>query len=205
MPDTRLPPAPRTLFSLSGREPQVAHLPRATLVLIDCQNEYIDGALPLSGTRDACEQALRLLRAARRHKSRIIHVAHRGAPGGMFDRDTRRGAFIDLLAPTGDEIVVEKPRPNAFSGTQLESVLGPAGTPLLLAGFMTHMCISSTARAALDLGWPVTIAADACATRDLPLPGGGIIRAAALHAAELAALSDRFAAIADTQTLLDQS
>ncbi|MGL4974340.1 MAG: cysteine hydrolase family protein [Bosea sp. (in: a-proteobacteria)] len=197
--------APQTLFALSGRIPPVADLQHATLVLIDCQNEYVDGDLPLSGISEACGQAVRLLQAARRYKSRIVHVAHRGGAGGMFDRAARRGQLIDLLTPQGDEVVIEKPRPNSFSGTELESALGPAGTPLLLAGFMTHMCVSSTARAALDLGWPVTIAADACATRDLPLPGGGIIRAAQLHAAELAALSDRFAAIADTQTILDLS
>lgn len=196
---------PQTLFALSGRIPPVAYLQHATLVLIDCQNEYVDGDLPLTGISEACAQAARLLQAARRYKARIVHVAHRGGAGGMFDRAAKRGQFIDLLTPHDDEAAVEKPRPNSFSGTELEAALGPVGTPLLLAGFMTHMCVSSTARAALDLGWPVTIAADACATRDLPLPGGGILSAAQLHAAELAALSDRFAAIADTQTILDLS
>ena len=38
---------------------------------------------------------------------------------------------------------------------------------LVLAGFMTHMCVSSTARAALDLGFQTTVPADASATRDL--------------------------------------
>ena len=205
MSEPSLSSEPKTLFALSGAEPAIANLQNATLVLIDCQNEYVDGALPLVGVQEACEQAARLLLAARRYKSRIIHVVHRGAADRMFDRNARRGAIIDLLAPLPNEIIVEKPRPNAFSGTELESVLGPVGTPLLLAGFMTHMCVSSTARAALDLGWPVTIAADACATRDLPLPGGGIIKAAMLHQAELAALADRFAAIADTQAILDHS
>jgi len=67
----------------------------------------------------------------------------------------------------------------------------------VLAGFMTHMCVSSTARAALDLGYQTTVVADACATRDLPRPGGGTIAAADLHAAELAALADRFAIVCD--------
>ena len=37
---------------------------------------------------------------------------------------------------------------------------------------MTNMCVSSTARAALDLGYKATVAADAAATRDLPDPMG---------------------------------
>lgn len=65
---------------------------------------------------------------------------------------------------------------------------------------MTHMCVSSTARAALDLGYRVTVAGDAAATRDLPDPSGGVISADALHRAALAELGDRFAVV----TTVDQ-
>ncbi|MFN5528620.1 isochorismatase family protein, partial [Bradyrhizobium sp.] len=73
---------------------------------------------------------------------------------------------------------------------------------LLLAGFMTHMCVSSTARAALDLGYRVTIDADSCATRDLPDGRGGMLAAALVHDVALAELSDRFAIIARDSTAL---
>ena len=69
-------------------------------------------------------------------------------------------------------------------------------TQLVIAGFMTHMCVSSTARAAVDLGYKATVAADAAATRDLPDPMGGVIAADALHRAALAELADRFAVVA---------
>ena len=65
-----------------------------------------------------------------------------------------------------------------------------------MAGFQTHMCISSTARAALDLGYRTTIVDAATATRDLPRPGGGVMEAGDLHVASLAALGDQFAIIA---------
>lgn len=61
---------------------------------------------------------------------------------------------------------------------------------------MTHMCVSSTVRAALDLGYRSTVIASACATRDLPDGLGGVVDAATLHRAALAALGDRFAVIA---------
>jgi nicotinamidase-related amidase len=68
---------------------------------------------------------------------------------------------------------------------------------LIVAGFQTHMCISSTVRAALDLGYRTTVIADAAATRDLPDPTGGPAFAAAeLHRAALAGLADRFAIVA---------
>jgi nicotinamidase-related amidase len=86
--------------------------------------------------------------------------------------------------------------PNAFAGTELRALLEQASRKnLILAGFMTHMCISSTARAALDLGYRVTVDAASCATRDLPDGKGGVVPAATLHEVALVELSDRFAVI----------
>ncbi len=69
---------------------------------------------------------------------------------------------------------------------------------LIIAGFMTHMCVSTTARAALDLGIPCSVVADTCATRDLPDAEGGVLRGRDLHRMELVALSDRFCPIAQS-------
>lgn len=194
--------APTTLFALAGYTPAPSPLAQSCLVLIDYQNEYLSGPLALVGAEAAVGRAGELLARARGAGTRIIHVAHKGAPGGLFDRDGERGAIIAALAPGEGEAVVEKPRPNAFSGTDLAGLVGPAATKLILAGFMTHMCLASTARAALDLGYVTTIAADACATRDLPGHDGGVIAAAQLHRAELAALGDRFACIADCAAIV---
>ena len=95
--------------------------------------------------------------------------------------------------------MIEKPRPNAFSSTTLQESLETLGKQeVILAGFMTHMCVSSTARAALDLGYRTTIVAAATATRDLPGPDGTPVEAPALQRASLAALADRFAILAST-------
>jgi nicotinamidase-related amidase len=194
---------PLTLFELAGREPVPARLAEATFILIDAQNEYVEGPLRLSGIDEAAAKATLLLGAARASGVRIIHIAHRGAAGGLFDRSARRGGFIAGLEPLGEEPVVEKIRPNGFSGTDLAERIGGPGTPILIAGFMTHNCVSSTARAALDLGYAITIAGDACATRDLPL-GEDVIAAGVLQAAELAALADRHAAIATVRELMER-
>jgi nicotinamidase-related amidase len=66
------------------------------------------------------------------------------------------------------------------------------------------MCISSTARAALDLGYRVTIAGDACATRALPdALGGAPITGAEIHRIALAELADRFAIVAPVAAIVD--
>ena len=68
---------------------------------------------------------------------------------------------------------------------------------------MTHMCVSSTARAALDLGYETTVVADATATRALPsVDGSSVISAETLHETALAALADRFSAITSTTQVL---
>jgi nicotinamidase-related amidase len=93
--------------------------------------------------------------------------------------------------------VIEKELPNAFAGTDLQARLAATNRKnIVLAGFMTHMCVSSTARAALDLGFRTTVDADACATRDLPDGRGGTLDARTIHEVALAELSDRFAIIA---------
>ncbi|MGD0642566.1 MAG: isochorismatase family protein [Roseiarcus sp.] len=146
-------------------------------------------------------RAERLLWATREAGGRVIHVAHKGAPGGLFDRSQARGAIVDALAPLAGEAVVEKPRPNAFSGTDLAALAGPPGAAAIFAGFMTHNCVSSSVRAGKDLGYAMTVAADACATRDLPCPGG-VIRARDLHVAALAALADHHACVCDVADLI---
>ena len=192
---------PQTLFEIAGVQYNPPDLAASALVLIDYQNEYLAGPLALRGAFNAVDRAVALLWAVREAGGRVIHVAHAGAPGGLFDRTQYRGEIIASLKPQKDEVVIEKSRPNAFSDTNLAEHLGSAGTPLIVAGFMTHNCVSSTVRAALDLGYVTTVAADASATRDLPAEGG-VISGADLHRAELAALADRHAWVRDVSQLL---
>ncbi|MBZ0215355.1 MAG: isochorismatase family protein, partial [Fimbriimonadaceae bacterium] len=140
----------KTLLEMAGAALVPAKLDEATLLLIDCQNEYRTGGLPLSGVDNAAREVARLLDAARRKGTPIVHIAHKGQAGGLFDRDADNGALMDEAAVRDGETLLEKGLPNAFAGTNLASALEAAGRKqLIVAGFMTHMCISSTVRAAL--------------------------------------------------------
>lgn len=189
--------AAKTLMQLAGIDLTPPRLGDSCLVLIDIQNEYLAGPLALPDASPAIVRATALLGRARDSGAVIIHIAHKGTPGSLFDRAAERGAIVAPLAPRPGEIVIEKQLPNAFAGTELNAQLAATGRKeLVLAGFMTHMCVSSTARAALDLGFRTTIDADSCATRDLPDGSGGTIAAKLIHDVALAELSDRFAIIA---------
>jgi nicotinamidase-related amidase len=169
-------------------------------VIIDAQDEYVSGKLPLEGVEPALAQIAALLQAARQAGAPVIHIVQRGRPGGLFDPQGPGFKIAPRVAPASGESVIEKPLPNAFTKTELHSVLqGTGRKSLVLAGFMTHMCVSATARSALDHGYVTTVASDAVATRALPDPlGGADIPAAQIHRAALAELADRFATIART-------
>lgn len=189
--------APKTLLELSGADLRPPRLRDAALVMIDLQNEYLAGPIALPDAASAIANAAKLLARARAAGARIFHIAHKGRLGGLFDRSAERGAIVSALAPLPEEPVIEKGLPNAFAGTDLQALLAASGhNDIVLAGLMTHMCVSSTARAGLDLGFRITVDADSCATRDLPDGRGGTIAAATIHDIALAELSDRFAIIA---------
>lgn len=190
-------PEPKTLLQMAGAPRTLPDLADTALVIIDAQNEYRSGGLVLDGIEPAIERAASVLAAAREAGATVIHIAHKGAAGGLFDRDANNGAIIDELAPKGDEPVIEKGLPSAFTGTDLEDQLKAAGrSTVLIIGFMTHMCVSSTARAAAELGHRVAVVGDATATRPLPdAMGGEPIAAPQLHRTALAGISDRFATV----------
>jgi nicotinamidase-related amidase len=188
----------KTLLQMAGVTPAPAKLSDATVVIIDAQNEYVSGRLPLAGIEPALARIADLLAAARAAGAPVVHVAQRGRPGGLFDPETQNFQFAAQATPRPGEAVVEKPLPNSFAKTDLATRLEATGRKtLIIAGFMTHMCVSATTRSALDHGYGVTLAADGCATRDLPDPlGGPDLKAEQIHRTALAELGDRFACVA---------
>jgi nicotinamidase-related amidase len=197
-------PLPKTLLAHNGAERSPSSLANSAVLIIDAQNEYsANGRLPLEGIDGALEHIAALLAAARSVGRPVVHVAHRGKPGKLFDPETAAFAFADPAAPQAGEAVVTKTLPDSFVGSELEATLRKTGTSnLIVAGFMTHMCVSSTVRSSIGLGFAPTVVAKACATRDLPDGHGGSIRARDLHRNELAALSDLFAAVIDDTSAL---
>lgn len=189
-------PASKTLRELSGKPATPAPLSESVLILVDAQNTYRSGVMELAGIEPALDECARLLGRARALKVPVIHIQHDSGPGSPFDISAEIGAIADKLAPAEGEAVVVKNYPNAFVGTDLDARLKALGaTRLVVAGFMTHMCINSTARGAFNLGYAVSVPASATATRALPAPDGGTVSAAALQTAALAALADLFAVV----------
>lgn len=177
---------------------------RATIV-VDLQNEYLPtGKLPLTGIDSALGNAARIIAAARAQGQRVIHVRHESAKPGapLFEPGTDAVQIVSLVAPAEGEPVVVKNYPNSFRDTELKQLLDAEGIEhLVVIGAMSHMCVEATTRAAADLGYPVTVVHDACAT--LPLEFDSTkVPAAQVHATAMAALAFGYATITSTDAHL---
>lgn len=188
---------PTTLRQVSGLSDAPPALHESTLVMIDCQNTYREGTMKLVGVEAALDRAQKLLERARAAGVPIFHIRHDAGPGSPYDVGAEIGAIADQVAPRAGEAVITKTHPSAFVNTDLHEQLQAAGASnLILAGFMTHMCVNSTARGAFNHGYAPTVVAAATATRDLPR-GSGVVTARALHEASLASISDLFGVVVD--------
>lgn len=197
---------PSTLLELAGGSFDSLDWSNCALVLIDYQNEYVDGAMPLgSAGAKAIDNARLLLDKARQQNLPIFHITHHGAENGnVFDPLSANVEIVEQLQPQDGETVIAKQHPNAFYDTQLESLISAESKKqIIFAGFMSHMCVSSSARAAFDLGFDSFVCHDACATRDLPSTTRETIRADIMHNTAMAALQDRFAAMVTTDELVN--
>ncbi|MBV8031123.1 MAG: cysteine hydrolase [Betaproteobacteria bacterium] len=174
------------------------------LLVIDIQNDYFPGgAMELEDAEAAGAKAGSLLARFREKSLPIFHVRHLSVrPGATFFLPGTKGAEIHKsVAPHEGESVIEKNFPNSFRNTALKEALEKQKIQnLVVAGMMTHMCVDATVRQAADLGYKVTLAGDACATRAQSF-GGETIPARQVHGAFLAALNGFYAKVVKTDEL----
>ena len=190
--------ASQTLREVTGMGFDYAGLKNSALIMVDCQNTYRRGVMQLTNVEPAIIEAQKLLQMARDLKVPVIHIQHDAGIGTPYDVTAEIGAISSEVAPKNGESVVVKNYPNSFWNTNLEAQLKALGIEnVVLAGFMTHVCINSTARGAFNLGFKPTVVASACATRSLVGANGKTIEAQVMHDSALAAVRDLFAVVVD--------
>ena len=187
-----------TLRELMGLDGGLPSLAASTLIMIDFQNTYRTGVMALPDADRALDAAARLLDRARAAGTPVVHVVNDGGEGGPYDIRAEIGQVVERVAPRDGEPVVVKGFPDSFHETDLLDVLrgADAGPDLVLAGFMTHMCVQSTAQGAFNRGYRPTVVAEASATRPLPGPDGAPVSEEVLHAAALTTIGDLFGRVA---------
>jgi len=178
------------------------------LLVVDMQNDFCSpgGHFARHGrnvqrTETIVPNIRRLLAAARQAGTFIVYTRQTTLPGLASDspawlyfktrdgkspdytlRDTWGAAFIDALRPGPDVTVVEKHRPSAFLGTDLDAILREHGVEsVLVAGCLTQGCVQATTTDASYHDYYAVVAGDAVESTS-----------AAMHENALAFLRSRY-------------
>lgn len=182
---------------------------KEALVIIDVQNDYFaEGAYPLHKPDNALSHCCQLAQTFVERGETIYFIKHISrSPQSHFFLPGTRGAALhsafDAFLTYEQATIIEKAYPNSFLRTTLgEDLQQQAIDQLVVCGMMTHMCIDSTTRQARELGYPIKLIADACATRDL-VYGEQKMCADDVQRVFLAALTS-FAEVIDTENYLRQ-
>jgi len=178
------------------------------LLIIDMQQGMADriagGRVPVHP--EAPDRIAGLAALFRARGLPVIHV-HHDEPGTPFARGLPTGAPMPCAEPLAGEPVLWKSGSSAFSGTALDRVLRQQGIGrLVVVGAVAAFCVTSTVRAASDLGFAVILPGDALLGFDLPAHDGGRIAAADVHRVTLSLLGADFARLTDAagvEALLD--
>ena len=174
------------------------------LVLIDLQKGFDDDRWGARNNPQAEAQIALLLAKWRAARLPVIHVQHDSTTSnGSFRPGTPGNEPKMEAAPMPSEPVYRKTVNSAFIGTSLERDLRDWGiSTLILAGFTTNHCVSTTARMASNLGFKTLVVQDATATFERIGLDGKMRHAAEVHASALSDLNEEFATIVDTDAVL---
>jgi nicotinamidase-related amidase len=175
------------------------------LIIIDVQDGLDEPVWGKRNNPDAETNMARLLADWRVKGRPIFHVQHMSTTPTSPLRPNQAGNAIKrIVAPQGNEPVIQKNVNSAFIGTDLENRLRKAGIDsLVIVGLTTNHCVETTTRMAGNLGFNTFIVDDATATFDRTGYDGTYYSAETIHAVSLASLHNEFATVVKTDQLLN--
>jgi nicotinamidase-related amidase len=181
---------------------------KRALIVIDVQNEYFDGALPITHPeRDSSlANITRAMDAARAAGVPVVVVAHEDteADSPIFRPGSHEQELRPEVAQREADHHVVKHLPGSFTGTDLGDFLQEQGVDrVAITGYMTHMCVDTTAREAAHRGLEVEILDDATGTLSLENHGYAA-EGEELHRATLVAQGQFFADVLSTDSWLER-
>ncbi|WP_047228521.1 cysteine hydrolase family protein [Pseudomonas brassicacearum] len=194
-----------TIRAMAGAEP-VNQLPagKTALLVIDFQNEYFTGKMPIPDGAAALANTRELIDFADDHHMPVFHIQHIAPAGSaVFAEGGETVKFHPDMQPRAQDVVLQKTTVSVFGSTDLDKRLKSAGIEnLIISGLMTHACVAGAARDAAPLGYNVLVASDASATRAITRVSGEAIDKDALHKAALAEVEDTFGDVMTTAQII---
>ncbi len=158
----------------------------AALLVIDIQHEFIDedGAVFCVGGKEMLPRVKTLIEACRAADIPVVYTQEVHRPsridmGRELDGNepdhcligSHGVEIVEEIAPEPGDLVVTKPRYDAFLGTDLEYVLNGLGVlpndTLILCGDATNVCVHYTGAGAHQRDYRIKVVEDCCAGSSL--------------------------------------
>jgi nicotinamidase-related amidase len=176
------------------------------LLVIDVQNEYFSGKLPITHPPGSLDNILKAMDAAGGLGIPVVVVQHTSSKpdADSFVRDSPAWALHPEVAARKHEAQVEKHLPGSFTGTDLQNWLRVRDVDVVtICGYMTQMCCDTTARQAAHRGFQVEFLSDATGTLNFENQAGRVL-AEELHRAVLVTQASGFSRVMTTAQWLDE-
>ena len=183
-----------------------ATAPRRALLVIDVQNEYFTGDMPIEypAVDISLPNIVKAMTTARAAGVPVIVVQH-DAPedSPIFAKGSDGWQLHPQVAAFAADHHINKTMGSAFAGTDLRAWLAGRGIDTLtVIGYMTHNCDAATIYHAAHDGLQVEFLQDASGT--LPYANaGGSASAEEIHRVYSTVFHSNFAAVASTQAWHD--
>lgn len=179
---------------------------KRALLVVDVQNEYFSGLLPVTYPKDSLNNILKSMDFANQQGIPIVVIQH-SAPqkdSKTFLKGSQGWDLHTEIANRPYSHLVEKHLPGGFTGTDLESYLRKQEIDtVVISGYMTQMCCDTTARQAVHLGLGVEFLSDVTGTLDISNYAGKVT-AEELHRSILVTQAMRFSKVMSTDEWIKQ-
>jgi nicotinamidase-related amidase len=180
--------------------------PKRALLVIDVQNEYFTGKLPVTFPAGSLANILRAMDEARAHGVPVVAIQHASPQpdAAVFRKGSKEWELHEDVATRPHDVLIHKSLPGSFTGTNLETWLRERGVEtVVVAGYMTQMCCDTTARQAMHLGLGVEFLSDGTGTLAIK-NAAGKVSAEELHRAILVTQQMRFSRVMKTDEWIEQ-
>lgn len=178
---------------------------KRALLVIDVQNEYFTGKLPVTHPDGSLGKITTAMGAATEVGVPVIVIQHvtTSPDRPIFQKGSPEWELHREVAERPHDLLIEKELPGSFTGTILEKWLREKGIDtVVVSGYMTQMCCDTTARQAFHLGFGVEFLSDATGTLALANEAGSVT-AEELHRAILVTQGMAFSKVLTTADWID--
>lgn len=173
---------------------------KRALLVIDVQNEYFFGRLPVTYPLGSLGNIIKAMDAAEHNNIPIIVIQHTALQNNSatFVKGSNEWDLHESISRKKHDYLVEKNLPGSFTNTELDNILRSNGIDtVVICGYMTQMCCDTTSRQAFHLGYSVEFLSDATGTLDISNYAGRVT-GEELHKAILVTQAMRFSKVVTT-------